>query len=328
MLFSMYSIGNAGAPVWTFEPLTPTTISILPNGTATVQYRVTNQSNKPHTLMMQPIQGISQVTTGLGVCGNPFALAGKASCVLTLQINGSQINNSISNEPLVCQIGSTNQCYRPAKANVLNITKIIITVSGSPLALIPNGATGTLTVNNVSQDVTATNITSNFSGTALNGNVTETGNTCVSLAPGSSCTLTYTPGTNLVSQTAFTIQGDNANAVTAAIGIYIATLTSGTTNAGTASIVLVGTGLDAIWSALVPIFSVTVDNQTSCDEEATYLLSQFNINTIWTQTGQTNTGWAPTGNEPTTFSYQKCVRLCTNFDYMPPVFCTNLVLVS
>ncbi|HAT8718438.1 TPA: hypothetical protein JBA26_15560, partial [Legionella pneumophila] len=59
----------AGTPLWTFEPLTATTVAVPANGTAVVQYRVTNQSSKPHTLTMQAIRGIAQITTGLNVCG-------------------------------------------------------------------------------------------------------------------------------------------------------------------------------------------------------------------------------------------------------------------
>ncbi len=63
------------------------------NGTAIVQYRVTNQSIRTHTLTMRPILAISQLTNGLGICGNPFVLVGKASCILSLQINAVHLLN-------------------------------------------------------------------------------------------------------------------------------------------------------------------------------------------------------------------------------------------
>lgn len=93
----------------------------------------------------------------------------------------------------------------------------------------------------------ATNITSNFTGTALDGNVTETDNTCASVAPQASCTLTYTPGSTVVTQTSFPIQASNANAVTAAIqidtGITIDTVSpsSGPSSGGT-GVMLTGSG--------------------------------------------------------------------------------------
>ncbi|VEB38979.1 Uncharacterised protein [Legionella sainthelensi] len=37
---------HAGIPVWTFNPLTKTNISLPSNNTAIVQYAVTNQSKK------------------------------------------------------------------------------------------------------------------------------------------------------------------------------------------------------------------------------------------------------------------------------------------
>ncbi len=267
----------AGIPVWTFEPLTPTTIAVPANGTATVQYRVTNQSNKSHTLIMQPIRGVTQITTGLNVCGNPFVLQGKNSCTLSLQINGSQLSSRIVDGPVVCQHGSTNQCYRPSSANILHITQVSpvaeaeITVTNSPLTLTVDGATGALIINNISTQVTATNITSNFTGTALEGNVTETGNTCVSVLPGESCTLTYTPGNTVVPQTNFTIQGTNTNVQTAAIAIQTnITVTAinpdtGTTSGGT-GVTLTGTGLtnaSAITFGGVPATSVNVVNSTT-----------------------------------------------------------------
>ncbi|MBG77484.1 MAG: hypothetical protein CL570_00430, partial [Alphaproteobacteria bacterium] len=109
--------------MWTFEPLTETTFPVPTNLNPTVQYRVTNQSNKPHTLTMKPIQGVTQITTGANVCGNPFVLQGKGSCILSLQVNGSELNNPVTNAPVVCQQGSNTQCYRPSSANVLRLTQ-------------------------------------------------------------------------------------------------------------------------------------------------------------------------------------------------------------
>ena len=254
MALGLFSAANAGSPLWTFTPLTATTLSVPSNDTATVQYTVTNQSSRVHTLSMQPIQGITQLTTGLGVCGNPFILTGKGSCTLSLQVNGSQLTQPIKDGPIVCDSGSTLQCFRPASANILAITQAAaitdatITVTGSPLTLTTNGPTGTLTINNTSLIVAATNIASNFTGTALEGNVTETSNTCASVAPQASCTLTYTPGSTVVSQTGFPIQGGNTNTVTAAIqidaGIALSSVSppSGPASGG-AGVTLTGVGL-------------------------------------------------------------------------------------
>lgn len=274
---SMMTNVFAGIPLWTFDPLTDTTITVPANGTVMVQYRVTNQSSKPHTLTMQPIQGITQMTTGLNVCGNPFVLRGKNSCILSLQINGSQLRNPVTNGPVVCQQGNPNQCYRPSSTNVLDITQAppitdaVISVTGSPLILTANGLNGQLTINNTSMQIAATNITSNFTGTVLDGNVTETGNTCANVPPGSSCTLTYTPGNMVVPQTNFTIQGTNTNALTAAITIQSgSTLTAISPTSGTAAggegFTLTGTGLTGATSVTfggIAATGVNVVNSTT-----------------------------------------------------------------
>lgn len=268
---------QAGAPLWTFTPLTATTFSVPSTDTATVQYRVTNQSKKIHTLKMKPIPSITQVTTGLGVCGNPFVLVGGASCTLSLQVNGSQLAQSISGGPDVCEQGSTLQCYRPALNDILRITQgspitnATITVADSPLTLTVNGAIGTLTINNTSLTVAATNITSNFTGTALDGNVTETGNTCANVAPLNSCTLTFTPGNTVVPQTNFPIQGTNTNVATGAIAIQSEiTLTTVNPNTGAAAggrgVTLTGTGLTGATGVTfggTAATSVTVVNSTT-----------------------------------------------------------------
>lgn len=96
---------------------------------------------------------------------------------------------------------------------------VTITVSNSLLGLNVNGPSGSLTITNTSTNTTAFNIISNFTNTALQGNVQETGNTCQTLAPGASCTLTYTPGPTPVAETIFLIQGNNTTPVSAAISI-------------------------------------------------------------------------------------------------------------
>lgn len=116
----------AGAPLFTLTPLTPTAFEMFRTNTATVQYQVQNQSSKPHTLVMQPISGVTQVTSA-GNCPNPFALSGKQSCILTLEVNGSQISNPLNGGPIICQQGPDGNpnpllCYQPSATNILNIT--------------------------------------------------------------------------------------------------------------------------------------------------------------------------------------------------------------
>jgi len=100
-------------------------------------------------------------------------------------------------------------------------TNAVITVTGSPLKLLVDGPTGSLTITNTSTDVLATNILANLAGPLANGGVTITASTCATLAPQASCTLTFSPGSTVINLTQFPIQGDNTNAVTATIGVSV-----------------------------------------------------------------------------------------------------------
>jgi hypothetical protein len=133
----MSTSSYAGSPLWTMTPLTPTTVSVAANTSVTILYRVSNQSSRSHTLSMTTIPGVVQVTYGRGVCSNPFTLSGKgSSCVLSLQVNGSQLNRSIYDGPVVCEQGSGIQCYRPSASAILQL-------SLAPAISLPAGCTDT-----------------------------------------------------------------------------------------------------------------------------------------------------------------------------------------
>lgn len=254
VLLAFAGMTQAGNPLWTFAPLTPTSISVPANGTGIVQYTVTNQSRKTHTLVMNTIQGITQDTSG-SYCKNPFTLGYQQSCTLKLNITGSQLSSNLNGGPVVCDQGGQGlQCYQPSTSNLLNITlaspitTAIISISGSPLTLTTNGAPGTITVTNTSSELSATNVTAQLSGTALDGNVTVNDSNCTSIPALQSCTLSFTPLSTPVSATSFNIQGTNTNAVSASITIQSGiTLTSVSPNNGPASggtgVTLTGTGL-------------------------------------------------------------------------------------
>ena len=148
LLLSIATLSYAGSPVWTFTPLTATTISVPSNNTGTVQYTVTNQSSRTHTLAMQPITGVSQNMSS-GYCGNPFTLGYHQSCVLNLTINGSLIPSYFSEGPVVCQQGNSLQCYQPNTPDILTVTKTeaTYTVGGTV-----NGLSGTLVLENNGSD--------------------------------------------------------------------------------------------------------------------------------------------------------------------------------
>jgi hypothetical protein len=267
LLISTAALAQAGSPLFTLTPLTATTVSVPSNSTAQVQYTVTNNTRVTRALTIQPITAVTQVTTGVGVCTSPFTLTYNQSCTLTLNIDGATLaaapSSTITSGPIVCKTkgnGDNNAdpflCSQPSAANSLNVTagnpltSAAITVTGSPLTLTASsGTTGNLTITNTSSDVTATNITSDLTGALATAGVTQSATTCISVAPLSSCTLTFLPGSSAVAQTSFPIAGDNTNTITAAITVSAAlpTLTSVSPVSGAAAggtgVTLTGTNL-------------------------------------------------------------------------------------
>jgi len=119
--FCLFSTAEAGSPLWTFTPLTPTTLTITTTDTAVVQYTLTNQSRKQHTLSVTQIPGVTQDTSA-GNCTNPVTLNYQGSCTLTLNITGSAMSGNIQRGPTVCEEGNALQCYQPSPRDMLNIT--------------------------------------------------------------------------------------------------------------------------------------------------------------------------------------------------------------
>ncbi|CEG56620.1 InlB B-repeat-containing protein [Legionella fallonii] len=116
----------AGKPLWTFnpDPYYPPTVSITTVGTATIKYKITNNSRKTHTLAMQKIQGITPQSISPGDCSNPFILTYEQSCTLNLLVDGKALTGNVSGGPIVCQQGGLSQCYQPDANSILNITRI------------------------------------------------------------------------------------------------------------------------------------------------------------------------------------------------------------
>ena len=234
---TMTITSEAGSPLWTFTPLTPTRLSVPSNSTATVQYRVTNQSPAPHTLMMVPITGITQITTA-GNCPNPFTLTGgNPSCTLTLLVTGSALNADINGGPKVCQQGpdgnpSPLQCYQPSQTYGLSIlvaapVSLSTTISASvaTLAVKTSGVARTITITNTGA-FTASSVTYSPSP-ALPAGTTITPANCGNIAPAGTCVLTITPGatpsaaaydTNPTPIT-LSVEGTNTNSLTPTLNI-------------------------------------------------------------------------------------------------------------
>ncbi|HHF7347013.1 TPA: hypothetical protein ACPSKE_000171 [Legionella feeleii] len=148
------TLAYTGKPLWKLTPLTDTTVVLPLTGTGIVKYKVMNQSQKSHTLVMTPIPGIVQVTTA-GNCSNPFVLGYQESCVLTLTIDSGALNGNIKNGPIVCEQYSSSLCYQPSKNESLNVIResaVYTTVGGSVFGLL-----GTLILQNNGSDALTMN---------------------------------------------------------------------------------------------------------------------------------------------------------------------------
>ncbi|WP_133138036.1 hypothetical protein [Legionella rowbothamii] len=223
----------ASAPLWTYEALTATAFSLSSSSNATIQYRVTNQSRRIHTLSMTPITGI----TASG-CVNPLEF--HQSCILTLQVNGNFLTKDVVGGPSLCQNGNPLMCYQPGFNEQLNIH---LTPSSPAIATLQSDVSSLgLSVNDTMLNPALTgnprSITITNTGTLIALNVTysiipalPTGTTispanCGTMAPGSSCILTVTPGiTPSVPPGAtphpsiITFQGNNTNSTSVAVNV-------------------------------------------------------------------------------------------------------------
>lgn len=199
---SSSTVTLASIPVWKLTPLTATTISVSTIETATIQYLVTNQSNRSHTLSLNStIPGVTQNASS-GYCSNPFTLGSQQSCTLTLIVQGASLQSNIVGGPVVCEQGNILQCYQPSAADSLNITSFApLSVSVSNLALsVKNtgfnsqltGTPRTITVTNTDTMNMAEDLSIEYPTWPVG---TAASSTCGSvLNAGASCTITVTPG--------------------------------------------------------------------------------------------------------------------------------------
>ncbi|KTD38826.1 hypothetical protein Lmor_0229 [Legionella moravica] len=227
--------GQAGKTLWTFEPLTATTVTVLSNGTVKILYRVTNQSAKLKNLILDS----RPENTPTGLSASPCQLATKGStCTLILTINGNEMPaTGIHKGPVLCAQFSASQCYRPPEANILHITRAnpvpddaSISVTGSPLILFPaypalSGLPRILTITNNSLTTTATNVSATL--LADWSDVTQDASNCLSIAPGGSCQLTFTPGIVTHGPIIAPVSGSNTNSINVSLAVNFPWITNG-----------------------------------------------------------------------------------------------------
>jgi hypothetical protein len=220
----LMSTVQAEIPVWSFSPIGSPVVTVSATGTATVKYTITNNSKKPHRLVLS-----SKTLSGISQSGGPCVLAGKSpanpapTCTLTLSINGSALPaNNLSGGPSLCQTNpdgtpNANQCYQPDSNDVLVITRTTapgattLSTSVSPPSILALSVKDTATnaaltghARHITIQNTGTNPASGLSvsatGLPAGADITTTPTTCTgTLAPGATCTVTITPGSNATS---------------------------------------------------------------------------------------------------------------------------------
>ncbi|CDZ79305.1 hypothetical protein BN59_03623 [Legionella massiliensis] len=141
LAYTSISISQAGIPVWTFNPLTNTAVSVPANDKAVIQYQVINQSARFHTLVMEStIPGITPVVTDCDPrCNGSFCLPTRnSSCTLTFNIDGSQLASNLAIIPRFCEMGNPQMCYGPSQPLSITLTPAEVSVGGMITGLAGN----------------------------------------------------------------------------------------------------------------------------------------------------------------------------------------------
>lgn len=202
---AVLSLANAAAPQpkFTVVPAVANSnvIRMFNSATVTVIYRVTNQTKLARTFTMSPITGVSHVNGGPGSCAKPFILAAGQSCLLHLEIKGSEIPlNGHFGGPKICRMNADGSadpflCSQPSQANSLNIT--IIPDSRGIFQFRQNGAAipgNSITLGSSESGVielvnAGTGVISNL---VINNPSSYLSSNCgATLAPGTHCSITF-----------------------------------------------------------------------------------------------------------------------------------------
>ena len=223
-LFLITTTVHAAIPLWSFSPNGSPVITVSATGTATINYTLTNNSKKPHRLLLS-----SQTPAGISQQGGPCVLKAKSptnpnpTCILTISVNGSALPaNSVSGGPVMCQanaqnIPNPNQCYQPSPGDTLVITRTSAPGTTTLSTSIAQPSILALSVNNPSlhpaltgnsRQITITNTGTTAAmgifvaatGLPTGTNITTVPTTCTgTLAANATCTVTITPGPNATS---------------------------------------------------------------------------------------------------------------------------------
>ena len=177
-LFATFILHAETQPKFALVPTTSPTMQIQATELRTIDYLVTNQTKVMRTLTILPIAGISQLTDR-GGCANPFTLAPGQSCLLSLQLNGSQLPARVTHGPEICKTNGPGNnsptpflCSQPSAINSLNIsvltlTTIIVTPANTTIA---DGTTQQFTATGIYSDGSMQNLTNDVTWSSSNNN--------------------------------------------------------------------------------------------------------------------------------------------------------------
>ncbi len=214
---------QVSAPYTANITVTGSPLTLIAGSATAGTITVTNNSTLlPATNIVADLSGTplhSTVTQDASAC---VVVQPGASC--TLRFTPMNTTVTASNFPI-----HGDNTSQSGGAITINLpTSAPISITGSPLVLNASYATpasGTFTVTNNSLALTATNISANLSATALASAITQDSSNCTNLAPGASCTLTFTPITiSATSTTTVVVQGSNTSQVGASIAVNAAPL--------------------------------------------------------------------------------------------------------
>lgn len=246
---AMVGFAHASAPK-TIEitPLRDPALFVAPGQVQSLQYQVVNHGDTARTLVMKPVQGVSQQYDQKNACPEYMQLAPGASCTLDLRIEAQHAVYQQSMGPTLCNDGITGKlkenlqsgtCVQPEQdarislkkqtQNTPGISVKVILPKGSELdkatlghqdfcyssyascglTLLANGGQGSLVIYN-----TTSNVWHNITATLPWGDVTQDATNCATLPAQGQCTLYFTPGTAAHANTTVSIQGSDTPGAT------------------------------------------------------------------------------------------------------------------
>ncbi|MCX7115964.1 MAG: hypothetical protein NTW08_08680 [Gammaproteobacteria bacterium] len=116
----LFSVNGFAVPLVSVVALYKAPVQLAKNSFTVAVYKVTNNTQTLSAFAMQPITGVTQVTTSPGACGNPITLSAGQSCQLNLKITGSQLEGPLLAGPQVCNSPQPISCSQPSVADSFN----------------------------------------------------------------------------------------------------------------------------------------------------------------------------------------------------------------